>query len=155
MKRLEIIDFFVKKPLFFLLFIGVAFAANGQTTNIEGIWVINQVKVKKTINGVTTENTYSMKQHFDSFTACPQKITFAADNKIIFEFSDMVSNEGTYTIEGNIITRLAPEAPYEYKYSITNSNEIQLIYSVNYLYNHKDRTQDKITEECTFYGYRE
>ena len=35
MKRLEIIKFFKKKSLIFLLFIGVAFAANGQAANVD------------------------------------------------------------------------------------------------------------------------
>ena len=132
-----------------------SFSAYGQANNLVGTWRFDQVKVKKTVNGVSSEKTYSMKQSFDIFAECPQKITFTADNKIIFEFSDMAPKEGTYSTEGNIIKRLTPEAPYEYKYTITEANVIQLIYSVNYRYNHRDRRQDKITEECTFYGYKE
>ena len=146
----------MKRLLLFLLFYtGIMFSANAQSANLEGTWVINQIKVKKTVNGVSSEKTYSMKQQFDIFAECPQKISFTADNKIIFEFSDMAPGEGTYTTEGNIINRLTPEAPYEYKYTLTDTNSIQLFHSVNFRYNHKDRTQDKITEEYIFYGYRE
>ena len=154
MKRLDFIYVFIKKSLIFLLFIGITFATNGQTTNVEGTWVIDQVKLKKTVNGVATENTYSMMQRFDAFIECPQKITFAADNKIVFEYRENEPKEDTYLIEGDLIRRLTPEAPYEYRYTITNTDKIQLHHSVNYLYNYEDKRSDKITEEYTYYGNR-
>ena len=154
MKRLDFIYVFIKKYLFFLLFIGITFAANGQTANVEGTWVIDQVKFKKTVYGVTTEKTYSMTQHFDAFIECPQKITFTDNNKIIFEYRENEPKEGTYLIEGDLIRRITAEAPYEYRYTITDTGKIQLHHSVNYLYNYGDGLSDKITEEYSYYGYR-
>jgi len=155
MKRLDFNYVFKKKSLLLLLFIGITIAANGQTTNLQGTWVIDQVKLKKTINGETTEKTYSMRLRFDVFVECPQKITFANDNKVIFEYRDNEPKEETYLIEGDIIKRFTAEAPYEYRYTITDTDKIQLHQTVNYLYNYEDRRSDKISEEYIYYGYRQ
>ena len=139
----------------FLSLINVPFIF-AQTTNLEGEWVIEQVKIKKTVNSVVSENTYSISESFDMFAECIGKITFTSDNQVIVErkgkSADEEPNTGTYTVEGNKITRMIPEMNKEYKYEITETNEIQLLYSFDYFYNHGQNRIDKITEECTFYG---
>ena len=158
MKRLSKIHLRMNKFLFMasvlFLCVGAAIPANGQTTNLTGTWNINQVTIKKTVNGVVSENTYSMGESFDIFADCPQRITFKAGNTVVFEYDDRASREAPYTVEGNIITRMAPQAFYRYKYTITGSNSIQLVYSINYSYNHPDGRTDRITEQSTFHGYR-
>ena len=140
-----------------LLFLcmGAAIPANGQTTDLTGTWNINQVTIKKTVNGTVSENTYSIKDRFESFAGCPQKITFKAGNLIVFEYDGKTSREDSYAIEGDRITRMAPTAHFVYQYAITGANRIQLIYSIDYYYNHPDGRTDKITEVSTYHGNRE
>ena len=158
MKHLKQINLRMNKGLFIVsvlfLCLGTVTPANGQSTDLTGTWNINQVTIKKTVNGVVSENTYSMGDSFDIFADCPQRITFKDGNSIVFEYDDKASHEAPYTIEGNRITRMAPQASYKYIYTITGSDSIQLIYSVDYYCNHSDGRTDKITEESTFHGYR-
>ena len=157
MKSLNQINLRVKGLFFsvsFLLFCtGMAFSANGQDANLVGTWVINQVKIKKMVNDVSSEKTYSMKQRFASFIDCPQKITFTADKKVIFEYYGKKTSEDTYSVEGNKIKRETPIAGYEYEYSIID-NKIQIYYIVSYLSHYTDGT-DWIKEEYTLYGTKE
>jgi len=156
MKRLKQIKLSKKAFLFIacLLFfcMGTANKANGQS--LTGIWNIDQVKIKKTVNDVVSEKTYSMEDSFEIFADCPQKVTFKTGNKVVFEYDDKASCEAPYSLEGNKIIRMTPDAFYEYEYAITGSNNIQLIYSIDYYYNHSDGRVDKITEECTFIGHK-
>ena len=122
-----------------------------QESALIGTWMVNEVKIKKTVNGLSSEKTHSTRGRVDSFVDCPQKITFMSDNKMIFEFASREPVEGTFTVEGNKIIRSIPSANYEYEYSVVD-NKVQLIYSIDYVYNHEDGTVDKITEECTFFG---
>ena len=159
MKRLEKIKLRMNNSLFIvcLLFfcLGTAIAADGQSANLTGTWNIDQVTVRKTVNGVVSENTYLMTESFEIFAECPKKITFKAGNKVVFESDGRKPREDEYTVEGNRITRMASIAHYEYEFAITEANNIQLIYSINYFYNHADGRTDKITEYCTFRGHRE
>jgi len=160
MKRLNKINLRMNKSLFIasilFLCVGTAIPVAGQNANLTGTWNINQVTIKKTVNGVVSENTYSMGDRFDIFADCPQRITFKAGNIVVFEYDDRdkPSREAPYTIQGNKIIRRAPTVSFVYEYTITGSDSIQLIYSVNYYYNHPDGRTDKITEESTFHGYR-
>ena len=99
-----------------------------QTTNLKGTWVIEQVKIKKTVNGIVSEKTYSISESFDMFAECIEKITFTSDNRVIVERKGKGANEkpseGTYTVEGNMITRMIPESNVIYEYEITETNNI-------------------------------
>jgi len=162
MKRLKQVNSRVKKLIFavsaLLLFTGIIFPANGQTTILEGVWNIESVKIKKTVNGVVSENTYAISESFDMFAECPAKITFTSDNQIIVERKGKSAGRKPsvepYTVEGNIISRMASASIISYKYEITETNKIQLLYFIDYYYNHGQNRIDKITEECTFYGTR-
>lgn len=120
--------------------------------DLVGSWIIDQVKIKKTVNGVSSENTHSLKlkQQFKSFTDCPKKITFTADRKVIFEYDDRDPSEGSYTVEGNQITRTMPIAVLTYEYTITDANKIQMLYLFDY-----ERGNERITEEYTFFGTKQ
>lgn len=122
--------------------------------DLVGTWIIDQVKVKKTVNDVSSENTYSPKQRFKSFTDCPNKITFTTDGKVIFEYNDKDPSEDAYTVKGNRITRMTPIAWLNYEYTITAANKIQLLYSVDYV-RYSDDNKNSITEEYTFFGTKE
>ena len=126
----------------------------GQTHNLEGTWRIDQIKVKRTVNNVSSEKTYNSRQRIDLFADCPQKITFTTDKKIIFEYNDKEPSEGTFTIEGNKIKRILSAEVLEYEYSITD-NKIQLLYSINYVYSHNKGKSEVIIENCTFQGTKE
>ncbi len=113
-----------------------------------GAWTINRVKVKKTVDHVSSEKTYSLKQKFETFYPCPKKITFTADRKAIFEYNDnRVSGPDEYTVEGNQIKVMVPVAVYTYEYTITETGELQLINSVSY-----NRNSTSIVEEYTYFG---
>lgn len=123
---------------------------------LEGAWRIDQVKVKKTVNGASSENTYSLKlkQKIESFADCPKKMTFTADGKVIFEYNDKAPSEGSYKVEGNQILRKTPVAGYEYEFVFTDTNKIQLLYSIDYVRNSGNNV-DQITEEYTYFGTKE
>ena len=159
MRRLEQIKLRVNNYLFIacLLFfcMGTAITANGQSANLKGTWNIDQVKIKKTVNGVATEKTYSTRERIESFVSCPQKVTFKADNKVIFEYSGQEPRESEYIIEGGKVKIMTAAAAYEYGYAITGTNAISLTRSVSYSYNRDNEPSDKITEEYTFQGHKE
>jgi len=130
-------------------------SADGQTNDLEGSWRIDQIKVKKTVNNVSSEKTISTRQRIDLFADCPNKITFSADNKIIFEYNDKEPSEGSYIIEGNKVIRMISTANIEYEFIKTEPNKIQFLYYIDYFHNHEDKQMDEIREECTFYGTKE
>lgn len=115
---------------------------------LTGTWTIDRVKVKKTVDGVSSENTYSLKQKFETFIPCPKKITFGADGKTVFEYENrVVEGPFEYTVEGNQIKRMVPVAVYTYEYTITDTGELQLVYSIDYA-----RNSTSIVEEYTYFG---
>ena len=156
MKHLKQIKFSVNSYLFVasLLFFGMgtAISANAQTASLEGTWDVDQVNIKKTVNGVASEKTYSVGESVESFMSCPQKITFKSDNKVVFEYSTQKASECKYSFEGdNKIKIISDVAIYEYGYTITQADNIQLNHSIDYVYNHGNGQIDKITEEYTFF----
>lgn len=130
---------------------GIALAPADELT---GTWIIDQVKIKKTVNGISSENTYSRNQRFESFADCPNKITFTADGKVRFEYAGKDPQEDSYTVESDRITRMTPAAWFEYEYTLTDANKIQLVYSVDYV-RYPNDVRNEITEEYTFFGTKE
>jgi len=124
--------------------------------DLVGTWIIDQVTIKKTVNDVPSEKTYSLKQRqkIESFADCPKKIIFKADGKMIFEYDGKEASEDSYTVEGNQIIRMTPAALYKYEYTITDANKIQLLYSIDYVHNSGNKI-DRITEEYTFSGTKQ
>ena len=139
----------IKTILLLMLFSSNAFSQGG---TLEGAWIIEQVKIKKTVNGVAAEKTYSKGERIESFISCPQKVTFKAGNKVVFEYSGQESLEAEYTVEGNKIKIKNIEAMLEYGFTITGTNTINLTYSIDYVYNRDNQPSDKIKEEFIFYG---
>lgn len=124
--------------------------------DLVGTWVIDQVKIKKTENSSSSERTYSKNQQFESKADCPKKITFTADGKVIFEYDNKDPHEARYKVEGNKITRMTFVAGYEYEYTLTDANKIQLLYSISYAHSLGDNTElINVTEECTFFGTKQ
>ena len=159
MKRLEQLNLHRRKALFkmpiIILFILVTLSAYGQTSVLKGTWVIEQVTIKKTVNGVVSEKTYSMKDRIESFVECPQKITFAADNKAIFEYHDRGTHEYRCEIEIYTVKIINPLSVREYGYTITEAGNIMLTNTIDYVYNHENGQVDKITEEYIYRGHKE
>ena len=126
------------------------------TDDLVGTWIIDQVTIKKTVNDVPSEKTYSLKQRqkIESFADCPQKIIFKVDGKMIFEYDGKEASEDSYTVEGNQITRMTPVAGFNYEYTITDANKIELRYSIDYVHNSGNNV-DRITEEYTFFGTKQ
>ena len=113
-----------------------------------GTWTINRVKVKKTVDGVSSERTYSAGQKVESFNESPKRVTFSADGNSVFEYENgKTDGPFEYTVEGNQINRMDPAATYNYKYTITPSGELQLVVSVSY-----SRDSQSIVEIYTYYG---
>ena len=149
------IKFSVNNYLFIvcLLFFGMGtvISANAQTSSLEGTWDVYQVNIKKTVNGVVSEKTYSAGEPVESFMICPQKITFKSDNKVVFEYSTQKASECKYSFEDdNKIKIISDVAIYEYIYTIIQADNILLSHSIDYVYNHGNGQIDKITEEYTF-----
>ena len=157
MKRLELFSSHrisaLSRISFLLLFTAMTLSAYGQT--LEGVWTIDQIKIKKTINGVAAEKTYSTRERIESFASCPQKVTFKAGNKVVFEYSGQEPREEEYTVEGNKIKIFTAAAMLEYEFTIMGTNTISLTHSVDYVYNHDNRPTDKIKEEYTFNGNKQ
>lgn len=114
---------------------------------LAGTWTIDRVKVKKTVDGVSSENTYSLKQKFETFVPCPKKITFGTDGKAVFEYADHTTGPDEYTVEGRQVKVMVPVAVYTYEYTITDAGKIQLVYSISY-----NRNSTSIVEEYTYFG---
>jgi hypothetical protein len=156
MKHLKQIKYNVNNYLFIacLLFFGMgtAISANAQTASLEGTFDVYQVNIKKTVNGVASEKTYSVGEPFESFMSCPQKITFKSDNKVVFEYSTQEAIECKYSIENdNKIKIMSDVAIFEYGYTIIQADNILLNHSIDYVYNHVNGPTDEITEEYTFF----
>ena len=137
-----------------LLFFGMgtAISANARTVSLEGTWDIYQVNIKKTVNGVVSEKTYSAGEPVESFISCPQKITFKSDNKVVFEYNGQEPRENKYSLEeDNKIKIISVGAIFEYGYTIIQADNIVLNHSVDYVYNHENGQTDEITEEYTFF----
>lgn len=119
-------------------------------SDLLGTWTVNRVKVKKTVGGVSSENTYSSGQRFETFVPCPKKVTFSADGNSVFEY-DNGKTDGPfeYTVEGDQIKRMDPAAVYTYKYTVTNGGELQLVVSISYA-----RDSKPIEEEYTYYAMK-
>ena len=100
-----------------------------------GTWTINRVKVKKTVDGVSSERTYSAGQKVESFNESPKRVTFSADGNSV------------YTVEGNQIKRMIMVAVLTYDYKVMPSGELQLVTTVSYA-----RDSHSIDEEYTYYG---
>lgn len=116
---------------------------------LKGTWTIDRVKVKKTVDGVPSEKTYSLSQKFETFIPCPRKITFAADGKAVFEYGDRSTGPDEYTVEGRQVKVMVPVAVYTYEYAITDAGELQLVYTIDYT-----RNSTSIVEEYTYFGIR-
>ena len=156
MKHLKQIKFSVNNYLFIacLLFfcMGTVISANAQTVSLEGTWDVYQVNIKKTVNGVVSEKTYSAGEPVESFISCPQKITFKSDNKVVFEYSTQETSVYRYSFDGDKIELIPDFAIYEYRHTITHvDNSLLINCSIDYVYNHGNGQIDKITEEYTFF----
>ena len=53
-----------------------------------GTWTINRVKVKKTVDGVSSERTYSAGQKVESFIPCPQRWRMMNSKELEMYFED-------------------------------------------------------------------
>lgn len=127
-----------------------SFGSAVAVSDLLGTWTVNRVKVKKTVDGVSSENTYSAGQRFETFVPCPKKVTFSADGNSVFEY-DNGKTDGPfeYTVEGDQIKRMDPAAVYTYKYTVTNGGELQLVVSISYA-----RDSKPIEEEYTYYAMK-
>lgn len=113
-----------------------------------GTWTINRVKVKKTVDGVSSERTYSAGQKVESFNESPKRVTFSADGNSVFEYENgKTDGPFEYTVEGNQIKRMIMVAVLTYDYKVTPSGELQLVNSISYA-----RDSHSIVEEYTYYG---
>ena len=113
-----------------------------------GTWTINRVKVKKTVDGVSSERTYSAGQKVESFNESPKQVTFSADGNSVFEYENgKTDGPFEYTVEGNQIKRMIMVAVLTYDYKVTPSGELQLVTTVSYA-----RDSHSIDEEYTYYG---
>ena len=113
-----------------------------------GTWTINRVKVKKTVDGVSSERTYSAGQKVEAFNESPKKVTFSADGNSVFEYENgKTDGPFEYTVEGNQIKRMIMVAVLTYDYKVTPSGELQLVTTVSYA-----RDSHSIDEEYTYYG---
>lgn len=125
-----------------------SFGSAVAVSDLLGTWTVNRVKVKKTVGGVSSENTYSSGQRFETFIPCPKKVTFSADGNSVFEY-DNGKTDGPfeYTVEGDQIKRMIMVAVYTYKYTITNSGELQLVTSIRHA-----GDSGPVEEEYTYYA---
>ena len=106
------------------------------------------MKVKKTVGGVSSENTYSAGQRFKTFDECPKKVTFSADGNSVFEYENgKTDGPFKYTVEGDQIKRMIVVAVYTYKYTVTNSGELQLVTSIRHA-----GDSGPVEEEYTYYA---
>jgi hypothetical protein len=142
-----------QKSLFNSLVCGillVGLPVYGQSSSIEGTWIIDNVVVTTTIeNGNPITKAYETPKNLHHFVSVPQKVCFTKDSA--FLYMEAHTNRGTYTKEENTLHILMPEALYEYQYNLSTSGTLRLDYSTHYVMNGIKKANDSYQ----FYGHRE
>ena len=127
-----------------------SFGSAVAVSDLLGTWTVNRVKVKKTVDGVSSEKTYLAGQKVEAFNESPKKVTFSADGNSVFEYENgKTDGPFEYTVEGNQIKRMIMVAVLTYDYKVTASGELQLVTTVSYT-----RDSHSIDEEYTYYGMK-
>jgi hypothetical protein len=119
---------------------------------LQGVWTINRVEIKKTIdNGLPTSKVF---YHGDDmsfgFIQAPVKITFA-DDRVTFEYAGYQS-VGTYSLQGNTLHIEFASHSTDYNCTFPQGG-IRLGQTVNYVINDEDAVH-QAKEEYTFNGQK-
>ena len=90
-------------------------------SDLLGTWTVDRVKVKKTVDGVSSENTYSAGQRFETFIPCPQKWSFINSKELEMSFEDGRKEVLEYRLGDGQFTINCLGANFQYSYSIDNA----------------------------------
>ena len=96
-----------------------------------GTWTINRVKVKKTVDGVSSERTYSAGQKVESFIPCPQRWRMMNSKELEMYFEDGRKEVLEYKLGDGQFSINSLGAIFDYSYSV-NGNTMTLTSTFKY-----------------------
>jgi hypothetical protein len=118
---------------------------------LQGVWTINKIEIKKTIdNDPPTSKVFYPGDDMSFGFETPVKITFAAD-QVIFEYANW-QDSGEYYLENNRIHIDFPDQSCVYTYTLAGES-IRLGSVISYVIN-EDKQVRQAEEQYTLYGQK-
>lgn len=125
-------------------------AAEVQTTNLEGKWMVDSIQIAKTQNNQTVHYTSTAKRKQQSFSDQPVSIVLYAVDVTIHYANDF-SEQGVYDLNGDQINIRLNNGPLDYHYTLLKTNILKLVQTVNYIVD----GVDQVTEQYAIYLRRQ
>ncbi|PNE27932.1 hypothetical protein BHU09_09895 [Tannerella sp. oral taxon 808] len=99
-----------------------SFGSAVAVSDLLGTWTVNRVKVKRTVDGVSSESTYSAGQRFETFIPCPQRWRVINSKELELSFEDGRKEVLEYRLGDGQFTINYLGADFQYSYSVNNAS---------------------------------